>query len=335
MNITFSGSAIVVWASVDPQHGTYSVELHQNSSSYSNKNAMQMNGNNPFLAVPVPFYFISGLDPTQRYTLVMENTSNNGSYLDLDSIDIYTSTGGGPPNGGGLQTSGSDSGSNLGGSSNGSSNTNKTAIIAGAVGGGVILLLLIILILLWRRRKTKIKRGGVRVYLDNKDSSVGHAAPIPMHMQGNVAPNVYSPQSQQYLAERQGLLHSVGTSTASPTFPPPVAPGSHTTSSAYDPYAAYGGYSTPPGSVYAASSAAANPDPVQARRLGKAAEVEAARERMRVANAGDTIPSPITPNPAHSAVSQSWDTSSQTQSSVVGTQPPKVPEEPPPEYENP
>lgn len=315
MNITFSGSAIILYSSVDPQHGTYSVEIHKNSSSFNSQNAVQLLGSNLFLAVPVPFYFVSGLDPAERYTLVFENTSPTGAYLDLDSIEVYTSTGGGPPNGGTSVI--------RGGSSGGSQGSNKnTTIIAASVGGGVVLILLILLLFLWRRRKTKVQRGGVRPIIDNK-SSIGHT-PIPLH--SNIPGSPYNPQNQ-YATERQDLFYPA--SSVPPSFLPIAAPGSVTSSSAYDPYAAYGGYSTPPGS--------ATPDPVQARRLGKAAEVEAARERMRLINAG-SITSPTTPHPnSLSTVSQSWDTSSQTAPSSIPSAPhnTKAPEEPPPSYEQP
>ncbi len=312
MNITFSGSAIVVYSSVDPQHGSYSVEIHKNSSSYNSQNVLQLLGSNTFLAVPVPFYFVSGLDPTQRYTLVLKNTSPTGAYLDLDYIVIYTSTGGAPPNGGT---------SALGGSSHppgGSQGSNKnTKIIAASVGGGVVLILLILLLFLWRRRKTKVQRGGVRPVIDNR-SSIGHT-PVPPH--SNISG---SPYNSQYTAERQGLLYPAG--SGPPSFPPIAVSGSGTS---YDPYAAYGGYSTPPGS--------ASLDQVQMRRIRKAAEAQAAQERMRLANAG-IIASPTTPHPtSHSTVSQSWDTSSQTAASSIPSAPhnTKTPDEPPPSYEHP
>jgi hypothetical protein len=316
MNFTFSGSAIVVYASVDPQHGPYSVEIHKNSSSYNSQNAVQFLGTNTFLAVPVPFYFVSGLDPTERYTIVLENKSDTGQYLDLDSITVITATGGGPPNGGTSVLQGS--------SSNSAPGVNKnTTIIAAAVGGGVALFLLILLLYLWRRRKTKVQRG-VRPIIDNK-SSIGHS-PIPLH--GNMSGSPYNSQNQY---EQQGLLPA---GPGSPSFPPITVTTSVTSNSAFDPYAAYGGYSTPPGSAYTGLASAA-PDHVQRRRQGKAAEAEAARERMRLTNAG-SIASPTTPHPT-STVSQSWDTSSQTAASSVPSAPhnTKTPEEPPPSYEQP
>lgn len=123
MSYTFEGSAVIVWSSVDAQHGAYSIEIDQGGFSSSSDKEVQYFGYNPFLAVPVPYYFASGLDPTKRYTLVLKNTSTNGSYVDLDYIQVWTSTGGGPPNGGLASAQPDDNGINM------------TAIIAGSVGG--------------------------------------------------------------------------------------------------------------------------------------------------------------------------------------------------------
>jgi len=314
MNITFSGSAIVLYSSVDSQHGPYSVEIHRKSSSYNIQNAVQLNGSNLFLAVPVPFYCITGLDPTQQYTLVLKDESVTGGYVDVDYVVIWTSNDGPPPNGG-------TSALGPGPSNPGSQGSNKnTIIIAASVGGGVVLILLVLLFL-WRRRKTKVQRR-VRPTIDNRTSSIGHS-PIPLHS---------NPQNQ-YSAEQQALLYPAG--PGSPSFPPIAAPGSLslTSSGGYDPYAPYGGYSTPPGSAYS-GLASNNPDYVQRRRLGKVAEAEAARERMRVINAG-SIASPTTPHPDSTvSQSQSWDTSSKTAASSVPHNT-KTPEEPPPKYEQP
>lgn len=358
MNLTFSGSAIVVWASVDGEHGPYAASLYYASSPvFSSDNTISSSGYNPFLAVPVPFYFASGLDPTQTYTLSLQNKATNGSYLDLDYIDIYTSTGGGPPNGGTAA---------LPSTNPANSGTNLAPIIGGAVGGGVLLLLLLLLAWwFWRRRKIKVDRtGGVRPIPVLGTS--GHATPIQMH--GNVLPIPYGPSSsasasqvrlqEQYTAERQGLLNLHGS-------PQTMAnSASLSTSSGYDPYANYGGgYPSPHSSAYAGFGA----DPVHMRRQGKAAEIDAARERMRVANSGSvgmvspstmspTTPYPHANHPPYPPASltqtmtgsqtQSWDAGS---SSVNPSSPPptsftnnnanptgdvKTPEDPPPSYEH-
>ncbi|KIM22927.1 hypothetical protein M408DRAFT_332608 [Serendipita vermifera MAFF 305830] len=365
MNITFSGSAIVVWSSVDNQHGPYAASLYYASTLvFSSDSTLSTTSYNPFLAVPVPFYFASGLDPTQTYTLCLQTKATNGTYLDVDYVEVYTSTGGGPPNGGTAALPSSGNGS-----------TNMAAIIGGAVGGGVgLLLLLLIAWWLWRRRKTQIDRrnGGTQpLSMKNAASPIRHDVPVQLNRA--VVPIPYGahtpPQHDPYSAERQGLLyapHAPGS--------PQVTANSYTTSSGYDPYASFGGnYPSPHSSSYTGlpAGAAAALDPVHARRQGKAAEIDAARERMRLANAGSTgaLMSPSTtmspntsythhpPHPPASSLTQtmtgsqvpSWDAGSQAGQSTTaqtstsannnGMNVPlgdvKTPEDPPPSYEHP
>ena len=364
MNVTFSGSAIVVWSSVDGSHGPYAASIYPSSTPvFSSDNTISGSGYNPFLAVPVPYFFASGLDPTQTYTLSLQNKATNGTYLDLDYIEIYTSTGGGPPNGG---TAALPSVSN-----NNNSNSNNIApIVGGALGGFVLLLFLLLAWWFWRRRKIKVEQsGGVRPL---PMASAGLASPvhtIPTQIHGNVLPIPYSSTSasqsqarlqEQYTAERQGLLYP------NPQGSPQTMSNSFSagSSSAYDPYANYGGgYPSPHSSAYMVSAGAGFPaDPVQARRQGKAAEIDAARERMRIANNGSLAMSPSTMSPTtpypyqpasltqtmtgSQSQLQSWDATSHNPSTPapssvqnpgVNVNPTdvKTPEEPPPSYEHP
>jgi hypothetical protein len=335
MNFTFSGSAIVVWSSVDNQHGPYAASLHYASSSYDDRNTLYSNGYNPFLAVPIPFFFVTGLDPTQSYTLVFQNKATNGTYLDLDYIDVYTATGGGPPNGGtsALQPLTSSSPS-------------TTAIIGAAVGGGVGLILLILAIWIFcRRRKIKVDRtGGTQpLDVDHRNSLPGHQV-IPLQMHGNILPMPYHSAHSLNAPERQGLLHApIG-------YSPPTT---GTSSSGYDPYANYGGGYPSPHTSSNSGAPWVPTDPVHARRQGKAAELDAARERAAIRiqnNNGSVLMSPTTLHPSnnnnnnnnnntqtYSTTSQSWDVSSQGPSTPgpTGDSNPedvKLPDEPPPSY---
>ncbi|CAG7852624.1 SubName: Full=Uncharacterized protein {ECO:0000313/EMBL:CCA75970.1} [Serendipita indica DSM 11827] len=323
MNLTFSGTAIVVWSSVDNQHGPYSVALRKASDPYTDDGVAVRTGFNPFLAVPVPFFFASGLNPSQQYTLTLKNRATNGTYLDLDYISIYTSTGGGPPNGGfsGLLAP--------------APKKNNLPIIIGAVVGGVALLLLL-LVLIWfirKRRTTRVQRNqGTRPLDDQKGSSNDHVIPLQTH--GNVTP--YRTPGSPFTHESQALLQGSPQQGSIP-----MSSTMSTTTGGYDPYAAFGGgYPTPHSSSVHGSSII---DPVQARRQGKAAEIEAARERMRHGNNGSTgMLSPTTPNPATSTTNStfgpSWETSSHGQSSSDPSSMPathiphRTPDDPPPSY---
>ena len=360
MNFTFSGSAIIVWSSVDNQHGPYAASLHYASSDYDDRNTLYSTGYNPFLAVPIPFFFVTGLDPTQSYTLVFQNKGTNGTYLDVDYVEVYTSTGGGPPNGGTSAVHAIDSPSN---------NGSEVPIIAGAVGGGVGLLLLLGLIwFFWRRRQTKIDGiGGTRPMKTERSSSASPHSPhiIPLQTPGSTLPVPFHSSTghlPSISTERQGLLQYGA--NAGYNSPPHHMGGFSSSSSGYDPYASFGGgYPSPPTSsnIGPPSVISGARDPVQARRIGKAAELDAARERaaMRVQN-GSTILSPLTPHPntpfsptaqsnlargftppqqAHSVVTQSWEMSSNTPSthgpaSQSNTEDIKLPDEPPPSYDN-
>ncbi|CAG8592822.1 12136_t:CDS:2 [Acaulospora colombiana] len=334
-NVTFQGSAVVVWASSDPSHGPYSAQLVKGTQGYNSATAIKSTGYNTFLAVPLTYFFATGLDPSQTYTLYLENNPTNGTYLDLDSIEIYTSTGSGPPNGGSNLVVG------------GGASKNNAAIIGGAVGGGVgLLLLLLLAFFLWRRRKNtkKSKQNISPIDYDEPKNGphvipFGQSAGVPTSHPSYSSHPTYSSHPNP-APESQALLHSprgAGTSF-SPTTNTMSMSG--TSATGFDPYAAFGGgYSTP-----TASSVAALNDPVQARRQGKAAEIQAAR--MRVANHG-SVASPITPHPVttHSTITQSWENlSTHVPSSsdppgnetILQISPSRVktpePDEPPPSY---
>jgi hypothetical protein len=56
------------------------------------------NGLSSFLAVPVPLFIASGLDPRNEHTITLEKAG--AEYLDLDYIQTYKVGGGdGPPGG--------------------------------------------------------------------------------------------------------------------------------------------------------------------------------------------------------------------------------------------
>ncbi|KAG8773415.1 hypothetical protein FRC16_005391 [Serendipita sp. 398] len=330
MNLTFSGSAIILWASVDGQHGSYSASLRRTSDSYREEDTQIISGYSPFLAVPIPHFFATGLDPNEQYTLVYENRGTSGTYIDLDYVEIYTSTGGGPPNGG----------SNLVVVPPAKKANNLPAIIGGAVGGAVfILLLLLLLLFLRKRRRVKVgRRRGVRPIDDAKRSSTGHT--IPLHMHGQVTPSPYrTHQDAQRVYESQALLqqpYSVAPTTSSYT---PTTQTLSPTSQSFDPYAAFGGgYPIPHG----VAGIPPISDHVQIRRESKAAEIEAARERARASHNNSSVM--IVSNPqdtdtqASTTLATSWDASSSIQAkSTVGLPPQpiafKAPDEPPPSYD--
>lgn len=54
-------------------------------------------GLNSFLAVPVPLFIASGLDPGKEHTITLEKMG--AQYLDLDYVQTYKVAGGGPPGG--------------------------------------------------------------------------------------------------------------------------------------------------------------------------------------------------------------------------------------------
>lgn len=95
------------------------------TSSSASQTSGQYDALNPFLAVPVPLYIASGLDPRNEHTITVQKTG--GGYLDLDYVATYRVGGGGPP-GGEMnaypQTAGSQS-------------QNKTALIGEIVGGAL------------------------------------------------------------------------------------------------------------------------------------------------------------------------------------------------------
>jgi hypothetical protein len=270
---------------------------------------------------------ITGLDPSQSYTLLLRNdaTAGSGTYLDFDYIEIFSSTGGPPPNGG---TSALQS------YSPSNSNINIGVIIGTALGGAAGMLLLVgMLWFCWRRRRIQV--GGTRPldtpsphsHLYVNDTPGNH---LPLQMQGNALPihssiggGAHSGSNSMgtSAAERQGLLYGGS--------PPNTAnPIPSSGSSGYDPYAQFGGAypmhgSSNPGLTSGITSGGVT-DHVQARRQGKAAEIDAARERaMRVQNTnGSILISPTTTHPSYnpnynnnptitrSPVPQSWDTSS-------------------------
>ncbi|PVG04059.1 hypothetical protein CPB86DRAFT_771536 [Serendipita vermifera] len=325
-SLTFQGSAIVVWASSDPSHGPYAAQLVKGTQAYNSATATKYSGSNPFLAVPLTYFMATGLDPSQTYTLYIENTSTNGAYLDLDSIDIYSSTGSGPPNGGSNMISGASS-------------KNNAAIIGGAVGGSVgLILLLLVLFFFWRRRRNAKKKQAVSP-IDYDDPKNRPHAPhvVPFNQPGAPSTSHFTYSSHpSHAPENQALLHSPngGGLTFSPTTN--TMSMSATSTSGFDPYASYGGgFSTP--------TASSMTDPVQARRQGKAAEAQLGRDRMRLAG---SVASPIAPNPVttHSTITQSWDnlsthvpsSSDPLGSEIISQIPPshmKTPDDPPPSYD--
>ncbi len=326
MNLTFSGTAIVVWGSVDGQHGPYSASLRKASTPYADDQVAVWNAYSPFLAVPVPFFVATGLDPSQQYTLTLKNKAVNGTFLDLDYIDIYTSTGGEPPNGG------------FNGLLKPAPKHTNLPLTIGAVVDGVALLLLLIVLFWFIRKRRQARDQGTRPLDDRKGSSHGHGIPLQKH--GNVTP--YQPPSSPYALESQALLQR-----SPPLYHREISSTMSTTTGGYNPYAAYGGsLPTPPiSSVYGSSAAGAGEiDPVQARRQGKAAEIEAVR--MRIANSGSVgMLSPTTPNPATSTTNStfgpSWEASSQGPSSMAQDPPSRsamqmlytTPDDPPPSYD--
>jgi hypothetical protein len=60
------------------------------------------NGLNSFLAVPVPLFIASGLDPGKEHTITLEKTG--AQYLDLDYVQAYKVSGGSGPPGGELNS---------------------------------------------------------------------------------------------------------------------------------------------------------------------------------------------------------------------------------------
>jgi len=64
------------------------------------------NGRSSFLAVPVPLFIASGLDPRNEHTITLEKAG--ASALDLDYVEIYKVDGGGGPPGGELNPKSND-----------------------------------------------------------------------------------------------------------------------------------------------------------------------------------------------------------------------------------
>jgi hypothetical protein len=367
MNYTFSGTGIAVYSSNDPMHGPYSTNLIFAGDSYDSQTPVKYTGYNPFLAVPVPIFLATGLDPTKRYTLIVKNEPTNGTYLDLDYLEVFTSSGGPPSGGGGSSIIKPPSGGK----------TSMAAIIGGAVGGGVLLLLLILLaVFLWKRRKIKVGGGGTRPMDEGKVRPMGYTIPLQAHGHGsmsNVAgmPHGHSPYTHtappshsfvgyQHVPNSASLDGGFGSPTMG-AHPMPGAAGAgmaigpgmagmagvaagysaSSNSSSFDPYAAFGGnHTSHPGSTYTGTGTgtgtlvSAHTDPVMARRQGKAAEVEAAR--MRVNNQGSTHTfSPTATNPTTmSTTTPSIDASSQYDSSTpMHPSQYKAPYDPPPQYQ--
>lgn len=98
---------------MNDKHGPYRVNIYGPSTSLTSDT---YNGLAPFLAVPVPLFVASGLDPRNEHTFTMEKTG--AIYLDLDYVETYKVGGGGPP----------------GGELNHKSNNNTAALIGKIVG---------------------------------------------------------------------------------------------------------------------------------------------------------------------------------------------------------
>lgn len=79
------------------------------------------NGLSSFLAVPVPLFIASGLDPRNEHTITLEKTG--AQYLDLDYIQTYKVAGGNGPPGGEL---------------NAKSPSNNQALLIGKIVGPVL-----------------------------------------------------------------------------------------------------------------------------------------------------------------------------------------------------
>ena len=90
-----TGASIVTfYASLDPTHGPFRVNISGPSTGLTSNT---YNGLSSFLAVPVPLFIASGLDPRNEHTFTLEKAG--GTNLDLDYVEIYKVGGGGPPGG--------------------------------------------------------------------------------------------------------------------------------------------------------------------------------------------------------------------------------------------
>lgn len=355
-NFTFSGTGIVVYGSNDPMHGPFSTNLIFSGDPYNSQTPVVYTGYNPFLAVPVPIFLATGLDPTKSYSLIIENQSTNGTYLDLDFLEVYTSNGG-PPSGG--------KGSNII-RHPGGSKTNMAAIIGAAVGGGVLLLLLILLgVFLWKRRKIKVTNSGPRA-LNGNMGFMDPVLPLQAHTHGSTTAVPYihtpyrtTPHGSHSFVGYQPVPHSasIDGGFGSPTMAAHAIPGggaaayasssitgSGTGTGSYDPYAAYGGnHMSHPGSVYTGTSTMVSglgavpttpTDPVMARRQGKAAEIEAARLRINNQGSAHAMSPTATQPTTMSNTTPSIGNSSQYDiSSPLHPSQYKTPDEPPPQYQ--
>ena len=141
---------------MNPKHGPYRVNISGPSTSLTSDT---YDGVAPFLAVPVPLFVVSGLDPRNEHTITMEKAG--ATYLDLDYVETYKVGGAGPP----------------GGELNHQSNNNKAALIGKIVGpilGKHLLvtysrpanflpgfMLLAAVVFFFRRRRTKVPESWV------------------------------------------------------------------------------------------------------------------------------------------------------------------------------
>lgn len=90
-----TGASIVAfYGSLDPTHGPFRVNMSGPSTSLTSET---YNGISSFLAVPVPLFVASGLDPRNEHTITLEKAG--ATALDLDYVEVYKVGGGGPPGG--------------------------------------------------------------------------------------------------------------------------------------------------------------------------------------------------------------------------------------------
>ena len=88
-------SVVIIYGSLDPYHGPYRVDTSGPSTSSTSDT---YDGLSSFLAVPVPLFMASGLDPRNEHTFTLQKTG--AQYLDMDYIQTYRVAGGnGPPGG--------------------------------------------------------------------------------------------------------------------------------------------------------------------------------------------------------------------------------------------
>jgi len=113
-----TGASIVIfYGSLDPNHGPFRVNTSGPSTSLTSET---YNGLSSFLAVPIPLFITSGLDPRNEHTITLEKTG--AAYLDLDYVGTYKVGGGGPP----------------GGELNPKSDNNNLAVLIGKIVGPIL-----------------------------------------------------------------------------------------------------------------------------------------------------------------------------------------------------